>query len=104
MDQRSAIRRRVGSPGGRGLGPVSLRALGVDGFLWMDVGRMRALGMGSVSLRQLVPGLLRLGLVPGADSHAALLEARAGRLLWVGRIRRVQLWFRQRGMGTPGSA
>src|ERR1035437_3284649 len=87
------------------LGSLPVRPLGLGRLVWLDLGELRPLGLGSLPLRPLVqPRPLRLVLVPRFAHLAALLVARAGRLL---RLRTRLVWYRvrvwQRGLGTARS-
>src|SRR5687768_14826598 len=70
----------------------------------MDVGELRPMGLGAVSLRTLVLFRKSLVLVAGRRARAALLEAGASVVLWMGWRR---LWYRHRirprGLGPLGS-
>src|ERR1019366_2749606 len=86
------------------LGSLPVRSLGLRRLVWLDLGQLRPLGLGPLSLRTLVPRRLRMGLVPRSDHLAPLLVARAGRFLrvwkwWV--WCRVRFW--QRGLVSPGA-
>src|ERR1017187_10443340 len=89
---------------GRRLGSLPVRSLGLRRLVWLDLGQLRPLGLGSLSLRPLVPRRLRLGLVPRFDHLPPLLVARASRLL---RVWRWWIWYRvrfwQRWLVSPGA-
>src|ERR1035438_9376469 len=86
------------------LGSLPVRPLGLRRLVWLDLGQLRPLGLGSLSLRSLVPRRLRLGRGTRAGHPPPLLVARAGGLL---RVWRWWVWcrlrFRQRGLVCPGA-
>src|ERR1041385_4838120 len=99
----SRLRLRMAADGGGRLGALSLRPLGVGRLVWVDLGQLRSVGLGAVSLRALVPWEPRLVLVSGRDRRAALLVARAGRLDRIRRRRRIWIRLPQYRLGTAGA-
>ena len=81
------------------LGSLPLRRVALHRLLRLDLGQPRALGLGSLSLRPLVPSRdLRLGLVSGRILQPSLLASRAGCFL------RLRLWYRvwcRRALSLP---
>src|SRR3954464_1247914 len=78
MDGRRAVWARVEADRGgwRRLGTVSPRPLGVGRLVWVDVGQLRPVGLGTVSLWPLVLGHgFRLVLVSGRIGPPSLLVA-----------------------------
>ena len=63
--------------GGRGLGALSRRPLGVGRLLWLDVGELRSVGLGALSLWPLV--LQRAATADGAGGRARSIRATIGR-------------------------
>ena len=83
--------------------PYTERPLGLGRLLWLDLGELRPLGLGAVSLWPLVLcGTVWLVLVSGWI-RASLLVARAGGILWIwaGGRRRIRIWeYRLGGAGA----
>ncbi len=98
---RIGLRQRVGAePGGRRLGPLSRRPLGMDRSVGLDLGRRRAVGLRRVALRPLGEHPQPVVLGAGAGRRACRLCAGAGRL-----CRREQFpgRHRRRRAPSPGS-
>src|SRR4051812_4642439 len=74
-----------------GLGAVSRRSLGVGAGMGLDMGFVRTLGMGSVSLRSLVRLQQFMGMVARSGVRLSAVPAGMGARL------RILLWFRRRG-------
>src|SRR5258708_37588899 len=77
------------SRGRPGLGAIPRRTLGLRALLWMDMGFLRTLGLGAVSLWTLVRLWRELGLVAGPGLCRIRTDLGPGLrvLLWVWRWR-----------------
>src|SRR6266550_6305673 len=82
------------------MGALPRRPLGMGAILGLDVGFIRALGLGSLSLRPLVPLQRFVGVVARASVRASLLPSDlvAGVRFFL-RVRQRRLWLRFRICG-----
>jgi hypothetical protein len=86
-------------------GSVWQPTVGLGRLLWLDLGERRFVGLGAVSLRPLVLGRGRMGVVSGTDLCAAVLGACLRgflRLRW-GLGDRRWIWIWRSGLGGPGA-
>src|ERR1700691_5927027 len=105
MDRGSELWQRLASRRTRGMGALQLRQVGLGRLVWLDVDRLRELGLGAVSLWPLVQRsrVRRLALVSGRARRAALLVSGAGIVLRFWRGNRIRLRLRQRRLGGAGA-
>src|SRR5262249_44345649 len=95
LGKRSSVRPGLATHGrGSGLGSVSMRALGLDRLLRLELGRLRIMGVGPVSLWALVLRVSWMGLVARPAICTLLLASRAGWILRMGRRRWIRIWIR----------
>src|SRR5439155_22466438 len=74
---RWVVRPGLGSASRSGLGSLSGWPVDLGRRLWMDLGQLRSVGLGAVSLRPLVSFRIWLGLVAWVVPWTLLLESRA---------------------------
>src|SRR5271157_1287791 len=105
MDQHSRLRLCLASDRRRpGLGSVQQWPLGLAGLVWMDLGQLRYLGLGAISLRTLVLRTAHgLVLVSGSPGSPELLVAGDGGVVRIWRRCRLRFRFRQRRLGGVGA-
>src|SRR5579885_3635670 len=108
LGQRSDLWLCVEAHCGSGLGPVPLRPLDMDRLLRLDMGKLRSVGLGAISLRPLVfCSAVWLVLVAGGIRRPPLLASRAGGIFRLGRLwrdqRRVRLRVGTRWVGAASA-
>ena len=86
-----------------GLGTVPIGTLGVGGLVWVDLGQLRSVGLGALSLRPLVLQCRRVVVVSGRHRPPPLLVACARGILRFRTGSRCRLRLRKRGLGAVGS-
>src|SRR5579872_1414846 len=101
MGECAGLRASVGAERAGRLGPVSRRQLGLGALLRLDLGGLRALGMGSIPLRSLAMVERRLGMVAGTGVGCGILSSVLGAgvrfVLWLRRWLGIRFWLGRLG-------